>query len=128
MVQRCHNPNSHNWEWYGGRGITVCDRWRGENGYDNFILDMGVPPPKLTIDRVDNAKGYGPDNCKWSTWKEQAQNKRRNGGPPIDPTSLRQQAIAAGLPYSCVYQRVRLKGWSIDEALTTPNLGQGHHR
>lgn len=125
MLRRCYNPNSHNYAWYGARGVTVCERWQGKNGYDNFIIDLGAPPPGLTLGRVDNSKGYSPDNCAWQTWKEQAKERRSKA---VDPTSLRQRAKAAGLTYSCAYQRIKLKGWSEHEALTTPNLGQGHHR
>lgn len=128
MLRRCYSPSAINYANYGGRGITVCERWRGPQGYDNFITDMGVPPPRLTLGRVDNSKGYGPDNCAWQTWKEQAIDRRPGGHKNIKPGSLRQRAIAAGLSYSCVYQRIKLKGWTEAEALSTPNLGQGYNR
>jgi hypothetical protein len=76
MKQRCHNPNAHQYKDYGGRGITVCDEWR-----DNFscfvywALSSGYKD-NLTIDRIDNNKGYSPDNCKFSTMLEQERNKR----------------------------------------------------
>src|SRR5688572_6878952 len=77
MIARCYNPRSHNFAWYGGNGVTVCERWRGPNGYDNFVLDMGLPPPELTLDRIDGAKVYSKETCKWSTWKEQASSRRQ---------------------------------------------------
>ena len=117
MIQRCYNPKAHNYAWYGGDGVTVCDSWCGPSGYDNFILDMGLPPPGLTLDRIEGEKVYSKATCKWSTWKEQAASRRQKS---VDADSLNQKAIAAGLPYSTVYQRIKLLGWTEAEALSTP--------
>ena len=80
MIRRCHNPKAKDYPGYGARGRTVCDRWRfgdGEkSGFACFLEDM--PPRtsrKLTIDRINNALGYFPGNCRWATAKEQAANK-----------------------------------------------------
>lgn len=73
MVQRCTCEKMPGYKNYGGRGITVCDRWRT---FENFFADMGHPPPKLTLERIDNDSGYGPDNCKWATRTEQNLNQR----------------------------------------------------
>ncbi len=69
---RCTNPNYVYYHRYGGRGITVCDRWRS---FDNFYVDMGDKPVGLTLERIDNDGNYEPDNCKWATWEVQANNK-----------------------------------------------------
>lgn len=79
MLERCTNPKSSNWKNYGGRGITVCERWMR---FDNFLSDMGVPAFGLSIDRIDNDKGYEPSNCRWATPIEQRQNQRPRSKVP----------------------------------------------
>lgn len=77
MRQRCANKKHKSYAYYGGRGISVCPRW---DNFNNFFADMGERPAGLTLERIDNRRGYGPDNCKWATWLEQAQNKREMKG------------------------------------------------
>ena len=74
MVARCSNPNLKDYKDYGGRGITVCERWLK---FENFLEDMGEPPPGLSIDRLDNDAGYSKGNCAWRTLGQQAKNKRK---------------------------------------------------
>jgi hypothetical protein len=79
MNERCTNPNHVRFEKYGGADppVTVCDRWRGEHGFENFLADMGSRPAGKTLDRYpDPAGNYEPGNCRWATLKEQANNHR----------------------------------------------------
>ncbi len=78
MKSRCTNPGSGSYKHYGGRGITVCDRWL--NSFDNFLKDMGLRPTGTTLDRYPDKNGnYEPGNCRWATWSEQMSNRRKWG-------------------------------------------------
>ena len=75
---RTSNPNVREYHDYGGRGIKMCDRWQGPNGFDNFLEDMGERPENHTLDRKDNDGDYSPENCRWATGYQQHANKRNN--------------------------------------------------
>jgi hypothetical protein len=88
MLDRCGNPNNHNYEHYGARGIKVGKRWRGKlergevngsmDGFKKFVADMGLKPTKShSLDRIDNDGNYKRSNCRWATPKEQRANQRR---------------------------------------------------
>lgn len=79
MRRRCDDPKDKRYYCYGARGITVCDRWRGEHGFTNFLADMGEKPARMTIDRIDNDGDYTPDNCRWATVAQQRQSRRAHG-------------------------------------------------
>lgn len=120
MKQRCYNPNTKDWPWYGGRGIAVCEEWR--NDFSAFLAHVGRrPADKHTIDRIDGDKGYAPGNVRWATWEEQARNRSNNRQVFVDGRYV-PVAVAAelrGVPYAIVKSRLQ-KGWSIERATTTP--------
>lgn len=90
MRRRCGNPTHKDYRHYGGRGITVCPAWL--QSFNTFLADMGSRPTGLTLERIDNDRGYEPGNCKWATRKEQRHNSRppvcTNGGDKYRLTSL----------------------------------------
>ena len=106
---------------YGGRGITVCDRWL--NSFENFLADMGECPEGLSIDRFpDNDGNYEPRNCRWATAKEQQRNRRNNS---ILTIGFRTQCISAwseesGIASKTISQRILKLGWSPEDAVFTP--------
>lgn len=108
--RRCEDPKDKSYPRYGGRGILVCQRW---GRFENFIFDMGPrPSPRHQIERLNNVKGYSPDNCVWDTTKAQSRNKRNNivvayAGRRL---VLRDACDAAGLNYWTVWSRIQ-KGW-----------------
>lgn len=116
MVQRCTNPNNGRYSSYGGRGITVCDRWLS---FLNFDEDMGERPEGKSIDRYPDVNGnYEPSNCRWATPKEQGCNRRNNrliefGGKTA---TLSQWAEQIGIPRETLLSRLD-RGWDLKRAL-----------
>lgn len=120
MIQRCTNPRNRSYKNYGGRGIEVCERWLGSFG--NFYADMGPRPSnKYSIERIDNNKPYGPDNCRWATMNEQARNRSNNHFVDFDGErkTIAEWSEITGLTPHLIHQRISL-GWDIRRALTTP--------
>lgn len=129
MIARCCNSKHEAYPNYGGRGIIVCDRWL--NSYLNFLEDMGERPNGMFLDRIDNEKGYSPDNCKWSSRIEQNRNRRntifvdfkgekRKLIELIEEENRYYASIGSNLrlDYQLIYSRLRA-GWGIEEALNT---------
>lgn len=118
MIDRCRNRNNNAYDRYGGRGITVCDRWKK---FENFLADMGERPAQLTLERRDNDKGYSPDNCYWATYKQQGRNTCRNRVIEMDGTArcLAEWAEMYKVNSDLVWNRLRL-GWTPLKALTEP--------
>lgn len=109
MINRCNNPNSNSYHYYGAKGITVCKRWLK---YENFIADMGERPSKdHSLDRVDTAIGYKLSNCRWATRSEQQRNKTTtkqytNG---VFTGTLVECASYLGVSKNCLFER--WKNW-----------------
>lgn len=120
MRLRCTDPEHPAFDNYGGRGITVCDRWL--NSPAAFIEDMGPrPSPAHEIDRIDNDRGYEPGNCRWVTRSENCRNRRSNRLLTFDgeTLSLAEWCERRGMPSDTVRKRLEA-GWPVDRALTAP--------
>lgn len=121
MKDRCLKKEDKDYERYGARGITVCDRW--VHSFENFWEDMGGSYSNdLTLDRVDNSSGYSPENCRWATQKEQANNRRGNHWVSFNgqKRTVAQWAESLGIAHPTL--RRRLRDWTIERALTSPKL------
>lgn len=125
MRDRCNNPNNQNYSDYGGRGITVCDRWL--HSFENFLADMGTAPKGFTVDRIDNSKGYSPDNCRWATQKQQCNNRRPKRTSLMYELDGVVQDLGAWVKdarcvvcYQTLRYRVRYRNTPLFEAMTTP--------
>jgi hypothetical protein len=129
MAGRCYNPLDKRFGYYGGRGITVCERWRGESGYANFLADLGRrPSPRHSIDRKEVNGNYEPGNCRWATPEQQMRNKRDNVNVTIDGRTmcLKEWSRERGLNYKMVHSRVR-SGWPPEVAVAVRDVGRGGH-
>lgn len=118
MKQRCTNPNNHNYPQYGGRGIAYCERW---SKFSAFCEDMGKMPADMTLDRIDNDKGYCKENCRWATRAEQRKNQRRYQKYTAFGETLivSDWAKRVGMHHTSLQSRIEY-GWPVDLAMTAP--------
>lgn len=122
MRRRCNDDSYIEFHLYGGRGITVCERW--QNSFEAFLQDMGVRPEGCTLDRKESELGYSPDNCRWATPAEQAKNKRNSAHPG---KSLKDICDERGMNVHTVSTRIRRMGMTLEQALSTPLKHGGRH-
>lgn len=121
MKNRCTNPKDRAYSRYGGRGITICDEWLKSDNFFKWALDNGYKDG-LTLDRIDNNKGYSPENCRWATAKEQANNRRScvmityNG----KTQNLMQWCEELELDYKLIHNRIHKLKWSFEKAVSEP--------
>lgn len=119
MHDRCKNSKNRKYRIYGGRGITVCDEWDNYDLFKKWALDNGYKE-NLTIERIDGTKDYRPNNCRWATPKEQANNTSRNHILEYngEKHTMSQWAEISGIPYQTLAKRINKFHWSVEEALT----------
>lgn len=116
MVARCCVASHRDFANYGGRNITVCDRWR--ESFEAFVSDMGQRPQNTTLDRIDNSAGYTPANCRWTDKTTQANNRRNNRWIALDGVTqtVAQWARSKGVRASLIHTRL-YQGWSEHDAV-----------
>lgn len=122
MRRRCGNCNDQAYPRYGGRGIEVCDEWKANfQSFYDWAISNGYRP-ELSIDRIDNDKGYSPENCRWATSSEQARNRRSNHLITFagETHSMIEWAEIVDIPLNVLCLRIVRYGWPIWRALTEP--------
>jgi hypothetical protein len=122
MNQRCNNINCKDYHYYGGRNIKICGRWLSKNnGFQNFLKDMGECPIRLTLDRIDNNKNYYKENCRWTTQNKQNRNTRQNINILLNGKllCLKDHCKELNLNYNTINIRI-LRGWTPEKALIIP--------
>lgn len=128
MLQRCYNRDSPDYPRWGGRGIRVAKPY---HSFVNFYRDLGDPPgPEYSLDRINPAGHYAPGNLRWADPKTQAINQRNTVRYPYAgrELTLMDWSRETGIPYFCLYNRVRLRDWDIEDALETPARKWGTKR
>jgi len=121
MKTRCYNPNYDKYKYYGGKGIKVCDEWlESWYAFEDWAMENGYND-SLTLDRIDPEGNYSPENCRWISMKEQANNRTSNRMIEYngETKSLQQWADILGIKAHTLSQRLDT-GWSVEDAMTTP--------
>lgn len=120
MVARCNYPSCHKYPSYGGRGVKVCDEWRHFRTFEKWALENGYQEG-LSIDRIDNNKGYSPNNCRWVDRYVQQNNMRSNHFVECNGErhTISEWSRIVSIHRSTIDNRLR-KGWNIEQALFTP--------
>lgn len=118
MLQRCFNPRHKHFYRYGGRGISICARWRT---FEAFLADVGPRPEKTSIERINNDGNYEPGNCRWATQHEQTRNMSRNRVLVLDGVArcVSDWSQILGVSTSTLFGRIK-RGWTDQQALTIP--------
>lgn len=125
MIDRCENPANRSFKDYGGRGISVCDRWKmgeqGRSGFECFVSDMGARPDGWTIERVQVAGSYEPGNCVWLSKGDQSKNRRNVRLVRIagEVKTIPEFCEKFGISYWTALARIK-RGWPPDKAVSTP--------
>ena len=121
MLRRTRNPRGKNAKNYYFRGIRVCKHWRK---FENFFIDMGERPEGMTIERINNNKGYSKENCKWANRLDQARNRRTNRWITLNGSKklLSDWAKELNINIQTLTERIDKHKWSIKKALTTPRI------
>lgn len=126
MAERCR-MSSRKSRWYAERGISVCERWSGKNGYPNFLEDMGERPQGHTLDRIDNDGEYSPDNCRWADHKTQCRNRSSSKLLTYkgETKTVIEWSETTGIKYSTLLNRVNNCGLTVEQAITLPVKNTG---
>ena len=127
MIARCYTATQTSYPRYGGRGISVCERWLK---FENFLEDMGERPSGMTLEREDNDGDYSPENCRWATVTEQNRHKRSNlkitfRGATMTAAEWEREL---GYPYGLIWRRIKRLNWEVERALSTPSRGSSCSR
>ena len=127
MLNRCYLKTAMDYKNWGGRGISVCDRWRN---FENFVSDMGQPPTVLTLDRINNEGNYEPGNCRWASRREQCRNRRFNRVFSLNGKTqlLVDWARDIGISEVTLRSRIDILCWPLEKALTHPPVAGRRNR
>ena len=125
MLQRCNNPNAHEYHNYGGRGIEVCDEWLNFETFERWAVDNGYDENAkrglCTLDRINTDGDYEPSNCRFVSMRTQQRNRRNNRLITYNGETrcMKEWADIAGIAYG-TFQKRLASGWSMERAMTAP--------